>query len=185
MPEFTYETRKKITETWVNGIKEQGKHLSRREKDMLPDVYYYTIPQEACRFIRQLLENGMYKTLSELYKGEFQNLVKVCVQRECREEFYFALDQMNRYQMTAGWYRRSLRSDSYAPFAEQSVKLIWAYARLKFYRVSLSDLLTGNAEPEIYDHARNIYFAYAEVLAAQIDMENEKTIQAVKDILLG
>ncbi len=185
MPEFTYETRKKITETWVNGIKEQGKHLSRREKDMLPDVYYYTIPQEACRFIRQLLENGTYKTLSELYKGEFQNLVKVCVQRECREEFYFALDQMNRYQMTAGWYRRSLRSDSYAPFAEQSVKLIWAYARLKFYRVSLSDLLTGNAEPEIYDHARNIYFAYAEVLAAQIDMENEKTIQAVKDILLG
>ena len=56
MPEFTYETRKKITETWVNGIKEQGKHLSRREKDMLPDVYYYTIPQEACRFIRQLLD---------------------------------------------------------------------------------------------------------------------------------
>ena len=185
MPEFTYQTRRKITETWVNQIKERGGHLSKREKDMLPDVYSYTIPQEACRYIRRLLERGTYRTLSELYKGEFQNLIKVCVPEEYREEFYFALDQMNQYQMTAGWYRRSLRSDSYAPFTEQSVRLLRAYARLDFYQTALSDLLTGHAEPEIYDHARNEYFAYADVLTAQIDRGNEKTIQAVKDILLG
>ena len=92
---------------------------------------------------------------------------------------------MNQYQMTAGWYRRSLRSGSYAPFAEQSVKILRGYSRLGFYGVPLSGLLTGNTQPEFYDHARNEYFSYAEILAAQIDLGNKETVQAVKDILLG
>lgn len=185
MSEFTYETRRKLNETWVKEIRARGRHLSDREQDMLPDVYLYTVPQEACRYIRQLLEQGTYRTLSAVYQNEFHALMKVCVPEAYREEFCFALDEMNRYQMTAGWYRRSMRSESYAPFAEQSVKLLRAYARLAFYQADLSDLLTGAVTPEIYDHARNEYFPYANILAAQIDRGDEKTIQAVKDILLG
>ncbi len=185
MAGFTYDSRRKLTETWVKGLQEKGKHLSDKEKEMLPDVYLYTVPQKVCGEIRQLLEDGVYKTLSSLYKGEFQNLVNVCICKEDQEEFYYALDQMNQYQMTAGWYRRSLRSGSYAPFAEQSVKLLRAYTRLAFYQASLSDVLTGNLSPELYDHARNDYFSYAQLLAAQIDRGNEAAISAVKDILLG
>lgn len=164
MAGFTYESRRKITERWVKGLKEKGKHLSNREKDMLPDVYLYMVPQKICGEIRQLLDNGTYQTLSSLYQGEFRNLVNVCICEEYRDEFYFALDQMNQYQMTAGWYRRSLRSGSYAPFAEQSIKLLRSYTRLEFYQASLSDILTGNLAPELYDHARNEFFflcAYA------------------------
>lgn len=184
MAEFTYQTRKKITENWVNGLKEKGSHLSPQEKDMLPDVYGYTIPQNACGDMRKLLADGSYESLSELYKSRYQKLVDVCVPAEYQEEFYFALDQMNQYQMTAGWYRRSLRSGSYEPFAEQSVKTLRAYARLDFYGVSLANLLTGDTDPETYDHARNDYFSYAEMLAAKIDRGDEESIQAVKDILL-
>lgn len=185
MAEFTYQTRKKITENWVNGLKEKGSHLSPQEKDMLPDVYGYTIPQNACSDMRKLLAGGNYESLSELYKSRYKKLVDVCVPAEYQDEFYFALDQMNQYQMTAGWYRRSLRSDSYGPFAEQSVKTLRAYARLDFYGVSLAKILTGNTDPETYDHARNDYFPYAEMLAAKIDRGDEESIQAVKDILLG
>ncbi len=185
MAEFTYQTRKKLSETWVNEFQEKGKHLSKTEREMLPEVYSYTVPRDACDLIRKLLSDGSYSTLSSLYQSKFKGLVKTCVPEPKREEFYFALDQMNQYQMTAGWYRRSLRSGSYAPFAEQSVKLLRAYARLEFYGAELADILTGNTTPEIYDHARNEQFAYAEMLAAQIDRGCEKTIQAVKDILLG
>ena len=185
MAEFTYQTRKKITENWVNGLKEKGSHLSPQEKDMLPDVYGYTIPQNACSDMRKLLAGGNFESLSELYKSRYKKLVEVCVPAEYQDEFYFALDQMNQYQMTAGWYRRSLRSDSYEPFAEQSVKTLRAYARLDFYGVSLAKILTGNTDPETYDHARNDYFPYAEMLAAKIDRGDEESIQAVKDILLG
>ncbi len=185
MAEFTYQTRRKLSETWVADMKEKGKPLSEQEKTMLPDLYYYSMPQDTCKSMRQLLQNGTYKTLSELYKNLFQNLVDVCVARELQGEFYYALDEMNRYQMTAGWFRRSLRSDSYAPFVEQSIKLLRAYARLDFYGGDLADVLTGNIAPELYDHARNEHFDYAGILAAQIDRGAEKTVNAVKDILFG
>ena len=185
MAEFTYQTRRKLTEDWVKETAGKGNRLSKQEKEMLPDVYGYTIPQNVCNEMRKLLAGKTFGTLSELYQSKYKNLVDVCVPKGCRDEFYYALDQMNQYQMTAGWYRRSLRSDSYAPFAEQSVRILRAYSRLGFYGAALADLLTGNTAPEIYDHARNEHFSYAEILAAQIDRGEEKAVQAVKDILLG
>ncbi|MCI9374101.1 MAG: DUF4132 domain-containing protein [Lachnospiraceae bacterium] len=185
MAEFTYQTRRKLSETWIAGLKEQGKHLSEREKKMLPELYYYTIPQDVCNEMRSLLQSGQYRTLSDLYRNLFRNLVDVCVMKSKQDEFYYALDEMNAYQMTAGWYRRSLRSGSYAPFAEQSLRLLRAYAQLELYGGDLADVLTGNVAPELYDHARNEHFTYAGILAAQIDRGDEKTINAVKDILFG
>lgn len=55
MAEFTCQTRRKLTETW----------------------------------------------LGELYRKQFPNLVDVCVRKAWQEDFYYALDQMNSYQMTA------------------------------------------------------------------------------------
>lgn len=185
MAEFNYQTRRKLSETWIAGIKSKGAHLSEQEKKLLPDLYYYGISRDVCDMIREPLRNGKYKTLSELYRKEFKKLVDVCVRKEWQEKFYYVLDEMNCCQMTAGWFRRSLRSESYLPFAEHSLKLLWAYARLEFYGGNLADILTGNVTPEIYDHARNENFVYAGILAAQIDHGEEKTIQAVKDILFG
>lgn len=185
MAEFTYQTRRKLTETWIGELKEKGKYLSEQEKKMLPDLYYYSIPQDVCNDMRELLFSGKYNTLSALYRERFPNLVDVCVARAKQEEFYYALDEMNCYQMTAGWYRRSLRSGSYAPFVEQSLKLLRAYARLTLYGGDLADVLTGNVTPELYDHARNEHFSYAGILAAQIDRGEARTINAVKDILFG
>ena len=185
MAGFTYQTRRKLSETWITNIKENGKHLSEREQKMLPSLYYYAFPQDVCNEMRQLLQSGKYKTLSELYRNLFQNLVDVCVKKAWQKDFYYALDEMNHYQMTAGWFRRSLRSKSYVPFVEQSINLLWTYARLDFYGADLADVLTGNVTPEIYDHARNVHFDYAGILAAQIDRGEEKTIGAVKDILFG
>ena len=185
MAEFTYQTRRKMSEDWIAQTKKNAAHISRREADLLPEIYYYSTPRDTCEWMQKVLEDGTYRTLSELYRHEFQKLIQACIPAEQHEEFYYALDQMNQFQMTAGWHRRSVRSKSYAPFADSSIRLFRAYTRLTFYGVPLSELLTGNAPPEIYDHARTEPFAYAGILAAQIDLGNEKTIQAVKDILLG
>ncbi len=185
MAEFTYQTRRQLTERWINDIKQKGARLSAQEKKLLPDVYLYAIPQDVCDYMRNLLDSGSCKTLSEVYIKHFKDLVDVCVKKEWQEEFYDALDAMNAYQMTSGWYRRSLRSDSYSPFVQQSITLLRAYAQLDFYGADLADLLIGNVPPEIYDHARNEAFSYAGILAARINAGDEKTIQAVKDILFG
>ena len=87
--------------------------------------------------------------------------------------------------MTAGWYRRSLRTKSYSPFVRQSVHLLWAYSRLKFYQSSLAEVLTGQTSAEVYDHARTESWSYGGMLAAQVDLGNQETIAAVRNILLG
>lgn len=185
MAGFTYQTRRKISEDWVAQTKQHAAGVSERGRTLLPSIHPHTIPRDTCIWMRKLLEDGTYKTLSELYRDQFSDLVRACIPEDQHGEFYYALDQMNQFQMTAGWHRRSVRSESYAPFVEGSIGLFRAYTRLKFYSAPLSDLLMGRAEPEVQDHARTEWFAYAGILAAQIDLGNEKTIQAVEDILLG
>ncbi len=185
MAEFTYDSRKKISEKWIAQLKERGNLLSEAERKLLPSNTYQTVTFGDSKFIRELLEMGTYWNLSSLYKGQLSRLVDVCVSKELQDEFYYALDEMNQYQMTAGWYRRSMRSKSYVPFVQRSVQLLLAYSKLKFYDASLADILTGNVAPEIYDHARTEFWSYSGILAAQIDQGNQGTIQAVKDILLG
>lgn len=174
MGEYTDRTRRKLTETWIKGMKEKGESLSQREKEMLPNASHYGLSEDVSHFMRQLLREGKYKTLSALYKDQFKHLVDVCVKKEWQEEFYYALDEMNSYQMTRGWLRRSFRSSSYVPFVEDSIHLLQAYGRLEFYGGDLGDILTGNISPEMYDHARKEYFAYGGILAAQIDGGQEK-----------
>ena len=134
---FTYETRKKLTEQRILEAKEAGKDLTGMEKKLLPDPYY-SVKTEPLQWMTRVLENGEAGTLSEIYKRELPGLVRVCVPEGQEEEFYYALDQMNQFQMTAGWYRRSLRTKEYIPFVRQSVSLLWAYSQLKFYKASLA-----------------------------------------------
>lgn len=185
MAEFNYQTRIKLNETWNAEMKAKGDHLSDQEKKLLPDFYRYAVSEDLCNIMQDFLQNGKYKNLSELYRNEFKNVVDICVNKERQEEFYYALDEMNCYQMTAGWLRNSLRSKSYLPFVKRSIYLMWAYAKLQFYGGSLANILTGNVTPEIYDHVRNEHFGYAEILASQIDHGEKETIRAVNDILFG
>ncbi len=185
MEGYTYQTRKQLTDRWVSQVKEKARGLSETERSILPSGQYYSVSQKTCQWMQQLLEDGTYWKLSDIYKGSLSELTALCVPEEKREEFYYALDEMNSFQMTAGWYRRSVRSESYVPFVRQSILLLWAYSRLSFYGAELADVLTGQVDPETYDHARTEHWSYDSMLAAQIDRGEERTIQAVKDILLG
>lgn len=199
MAEFTYDSRKQVTQRWLAKIREGAKNLSDKEKLLLPSEYQYNVPKKAVEWMEQLLASGDCQTLtlSGLYRKHLPNLVAACVPEGMEETFYYALDQMNQYQMTAGVWRRSMRSKSYLPFVRSSIHLLWACSRLKFYGLSLGKVLTGGMDEGIsdpgyrehcevvYDHARTNYWAYAGLLAAEIDCGNQETIQAVKDILLG
>ena len=98
---FTYETRKKLTEQRILEAKAAGKDLTGMEKKLLPDPYY-SVKTEPLQWMTSLLENGEAGTLSEIYKRELPGLVRVCVPEGQEEEFYYALDQMNQFQMTEG-----------------------------------------------------------------------------------
>ena len=56
---------------------------------------------------------------------------------------------------------------------------------MKFYQSSLAEVLTGQTSAEVYDHARTESWSYGGMLAAQVDLGNQETIAAVRNILLG
>lgn len=179
----------KLKEQFVKKMQKTS-GLSKTERKLLPVLdrsgsLFTGIDQEACNWIKGLLLARDARKPSEVYRQHLSGLVAACVRLEQQEEFYYALDEMNCFQASAGIFRRSVRGKSYTPFVEDGVRLLWAYARLRFYDKELSDVLTGNVPPEICNDARDESWFYAGILAAQIDHGNEKTIQAVKDLLLG
>ena len=123
MAEYTYQTRNKMTEDWLNSVRAKSAGLSSMEKQLLPGKAYYSVSQKACEWMTDLLDMGTCRTLSEIYKSQLSGIVKACIPAGMEEEFYYALDEMNKYQMTGGWLRRSVRSGSYKPFARASVLL--------------------------------------------------------------
>lgn len=179
----------KRMEAWIRNL-QKTPGLSKTERKLLPSLdrngaLYTGVDTEACNWIKSLLLARDARKPSEVYRQHLSRLTDACVRPELQEEFYYALDEMNQFQAASGICRRSVRGESYTPFVEAGVRLLWAYARLWFYGAELSDVLTGNAAPEICQDARDESWSYAGMLAAQIDRGNEKTIQAVKDVLLG
>lgn len=179
----SWESRIELTNRWTGHYKKLGAGLEKKQRSLLPDGTFY-VPEDIRQWIYETVENK-HESLSWFYKTYLKDLVRVCVGEAYEDAFYYGLDQMNQFQMTAGWYRRSLRGKGYGAFANASMRLLWSYSLLRFYGCGLDELLTGKASPELYDHARNTRWSYAGILAAQIDLGNQGTIQAVKDILLG
>ena len=81
MAEYTYQTRRKLSEEWVGQVREKGKgkDLSNMEKKLLPETSYYSMSTEACDWIRELLENGTYRRLSDVYREQLPGLTAACV----------------------------------------------------------------------------------------------------------
>lgn len=164
--------------------------LSKTERRLLPGlnregrVSIY-VNQEAHNWIVSLLAARDSRRPSEVYRQHLSRLVDLCVEKKRQKEFYYALDEMNQYQMTSGPYRRSLRSESYTPFVDAGVRLLWAYARLRFYGAELWEVLSGKVSPDIYQDAREESFCFGGMLAAQIDLGEGRIADAAEEILLG
>ncbi len=182
--------KQSLTKRFTEGLLQASKGLSKTERRLLPGldreghVSIY-VDTEAHNWIVSLLVARDSRRLSDVYRQHLSRLVELCVEQSRQEEFYYALDEMNQYQMTSGPYRRSLRSESYTPFVDASVRLLWAYARLRFYGAKLWEVLSGKVPEEICRDAREESFSFGGMLAAQIDRREEKTIEAVEGILLG
>ena len=88
MADFTYQTRSKLRETWVNRVRGQATGLTAAEKELLPGTGN-GISTKSTEWLTELLRQGTYRTLSALFKGRLSGLVAVCVPKEQQEEFFF------------------------------------------------------------------------------------------------
>ncbi len=133
---------------------------------------------------------GFYKTeqgsLAKWFRG--RELVGFFVPRELTESFLYIVDKLNKFPFSAGWNRRTVRTASYGPCARQAFFILAAYENLGYCKVSVEDFIYGRMDPEILDYARNSWgfdrnFSY--IYAAEIDRNNQKVIDALKDLILS
>lgn len=181
---------RELRERWIKELRETKVPLTKTERKLLPALdqaasVYREIDRESYNWLLSLLTARQGKKLSEVFSAQLSGLVEVCVEPSLQPAFYYALDEMNQFRMTEGLFRPSMRSQSYTPFIKEGIWLLWACARLKFYRKSLADVLTGKVEAQIYEDARDPGFCYSGLLAAQIDLGERQTIQAVEEVLMG
>ena len=181
---FDYNSRRKLMQNWAGWLKEQGKFLPSDQKQFL-NIVDYSVPESAAQWLEAIVQKNPEMTLGAIFREHLGNLVHICVPEGRDEEFYYAVDQLNQYQMTAGWYRRSVRGKSYLPFVRRAVKVLLSYSWLKYFKVDVIDIWTGQASEETYDFARTQRWNYAEILAARIDQGDAKTIEGIKDIFFG
>lgn len=180
----------KRTREWIKDLRNTEVSLTTTERRLLPvldrnDDLSMEIHQESYNWILSLLTARQGRKLSEVFRTQLSGLVKVCVETALQPSFYYALDEINQFRMTEGLFRPSMRSQSYTPFIKESIWLLWAYARLRYYGAALSEVLTGNVASKICQDARDPGFRYSGILAALIDLGDQKTIQAVEEVLLG
>ncbi len=182
--------QKRLGKDFVAYLHHKATSLTRTEQRLLPSMgqdgsISMEIHREAYNWICSLLTARDCRKLSEVYQKQLSGLVNLCVEPKHQTQFYYALDEMNCFQMTEGMFRPSMRSQRYVPFIKESVWLLWAYARLRFYGASLSEVLTGKVSEEIYQDAREESFRYSGILAAQIDLGDKDIVLAVREVLLG
>lgn len=184
MAGFDYISRRKLMQAWAAWLNKQGTLLPMAQKRFV-NIQDYSVPEESAQWLENIVKENPDMTLSAVFKEHLEKLVHICVPEGRESEFYYAIDQLNQYQMTAGWYRRSVRGKSYLPFVRRAVKVLLSYSWLKYFKVDIVDIWLGQAEPETFDFCKTQRWNYAEILAAEIDMGNEKTIQGVKDVFFG
>lgn len=186
MADFTYQTRQRLRQGWIQWLKDKTNRLHPSLSSFVqPLHFYYEAPKELKSWLESRVKQLPEVPLGEIYRKYLGKLVSVCVPEGREEEFYYAINQLNQYQMTTGPNRRSMRGKSYLPFIEHSILILWSYSWLNYVQVDLIDLFTGQADEELIDFARNEHWRYADILSAEIDLEKEKTISGIRTIFFG
>ena len=109
------EKKPSFAEALIIELQKNSKGLSNMERRLLPSAdrkgaLYPYVNIEARNWIVSLLVMRDARRPSEIYQKHLSGLVKLCVAEKHQEEFYYALDEMNQFQMTGGLYRRDRKS---------------------------------------------------------------------------
>lgn len=126
--------------------------------------------------------------LSDFVKEHYGKAVDIIVPKEFQSDFYYMLDNFNRYQYSDGWYRRSFRSKDYYPFTDRIFSLAYSYYVLGMmnYHTDNIDGFVLCSEEGIYAEVKSqVKYAVNEddLIAARIDAGDTKVISVIKEMM--
>lgn len=136
--------------------------------------------------IKALFGSGGIRKPSELFSKGFDSLLTIFVPEEYRKSYLYIIDKFNQFQYSMGWYRRSVRSASYV-WVEGILAELVNYSDLFLYDTDLEGLLLGNVkDEELLAYCRRETLEQCDnILAAELDLGNQRVKEALRSILLS
>ncbi len=195
--EYSYQTRYALWEEYRKAWEEKNQPVltafSEERRNLLEEIMgsrklEENTPSELSRAIKQY-RPGVRP--SDFIRGGYADMVRVLVPEEYQEDYYYIIDQFNRFQYSTGYERRSVRTADYVSFLRRIFGLMECYRRFGFFGCTLADYILDNLTPELIDYKENNYYRPApldyldNILAARIDQGDAKVIQAIRNIILS
>lgn len=105
-----------------------------------------------------------------------------------RKDFLTFCENTNRFQCTVGYYRRSIRTKSYAPHMEFILQSLLSYCFFGIYKCSLEDYLTDNLSEEEKDFKQNYWGSFGRIhidfmIAARLNSELKNNSTKLRDTI--
>lgn len=191
--EYTNETRAKLYKNYLDSWREKlcsASEETRQLAEKLDGIGYCNSDRSFLTEARKCYIRMGEGALSEFFREKYGQLVQAFVGREYQEDFYAIIDKQNQFPFSKGFYRRTVRSEKYAPFIEDTFWLLRDYRSLDFYGGSLEKYLR-NDMPEEYLDVKNRNDASFRIrypdrmIAARIDAKDERIIGLVRDMILS
>lgn len=149
--------------------------------------YYNDWKGSGYREVENLFRSGVIKKPSEMFTHGYEGLLEVFVPKQYRNAYLYIIDKMNQFQYPVGWYRRSVRTESYVPWVEPVLIELYRYADLFLYDTDIKGILSGEfVDEDLLPYCvSNTLDALDNILAAELDLGNEGVKEVLREILMG
>ncbi len=130
----------------------------------------------------------------EWTNGHLRDVVKVLVPDTLRDDFYYMIRKMNRFQYSKGYYRRSVRTALYDDQIGNVIRYIRACFIFDFWGGNMEDFLRDRMSEEKISMKYNSESVWYNVISTQdmdalimarIDAGDEGVISAIRDAILS
>lgn len=177
-------------ELWQDERLKAEKKLDSDVKDFFADVKDLGKREKRSELYNELisgLKNGTYKKPSDFFKAKCRSLFNGVIYPRREADFYFIADHIGDWAYSKSLYRRSMRTGDIDIICENIMGALCSLYESDRIDADMCDIIEGkNLTDEQLDH-KEYYYSYDEmniVIAAEIDLGNERLIKLVSDIIM-
>lgn len=134
------------------------------------------------------MKDGTYKKPSDFFKKKCGGLFEGVIYPRRAEDFYYIADHIQDRAYSASFYRRSLRTAEPEILCKNIMDTVYSLYERDHFDADICDIIEEkNLTEEQLCHKKHNYYSFPsmdEVIAAEIDMGNERLIKIISDIIM-
>ena len=178
-------------ELWQEERLKAEKKLDSDVKDFFADVKALGKREKRSELYGELisgLKNGTYKKPSDFFKAKCRSLFNGVIYPRREADFYFIADHIGDWAYSNSVYRRSMRTSDIDILCKNIMNVVYSLYEQDHIDADICDIIEEKKLTEgQLDHKRYCYYNYSGmdiVIAAEIDLGNERLIKLVSDIIM-